>query len=106
MYTSITKKYNVDANLDASDNVISGNEPSSEMLTSPGHVGWLCFTSRRKRGHLETAPPFTVPYEGREARFLHRLHRQSNPGSLHGSPLRNRCATPALAYTQNHGVQV
>ena len=27
------EKY-VDANLDASDNVISGNEPSSEMLTS------------------------------------------------------------------------
>ena len=23
-------------------------------------VGWLCFTSHRQRGHLETAPPFTV----------------------------------------------
>ena len=23
-------------------------------------VGRLCFTSRRQRGHLETAPPFTV----------------------------------------------
>ena len=31
MYTSV--KY-VDANLDAPDNAISGNEPSSEMLTS------------------------------------------------------------------------
>ena len=30
-------------------------------------VGWLCLTSHR-RGHLETAPPFTVPCEGREAR--------------------------------------
>ena len=30
--------------------------------------GWLCFTSLRQRGHLETAPPFTVPCEGREAR--------------------------------------
>ena len=30
-------------------------------------VGWLCLTSHRQRGHLETAPPFTVPYEGREA---------------------------------------
>ena len=28
------KKNNVDANLDAPDNAISGNEPSSEMLTS------------------------------------------------------------------------
>ena len=27
-------KYKVDANLDASDNIISSNEPSSEMLTS------------------------------------------------------------------------
>ena len=32
-------------------------------------VGWLCFKSHRQRGHLETAPPFTVPCEGREARF-------------------------------------
>ena len=28
----------------------------------------LCLTSHRQRGHLETAPPFTVPCEGREAR--------------------------------------
>ena len=37
-----TPKYNVDANLSASDNVISGNEPSSAMLTNqsqkPGRV--------------------------------------------------------------------
>ena len=32
------------------------------------NVGWLCLTSHRQRGHLETAPPFTVPCEGREAR--------------------------------------
>ena len=32
------------------------------------YVGWLCLTSHRQRGHLETAPPFTVPCEGREAR--------------------------------------
>ena len=25
--------------------------------------GWLCFTSHRQRGHLETAPPFNVPCE-------------------------------------------
>ena len=31
------------------------------------HVGWLCFTSHRQRGHLEMTPPFTVPCEGREA---------------------------------------
>ena len=33
-----------------------------------GLVGWLCLTSHRQRDHLETAPPFTVPCEGREAR--------------------------------------
>ena len=33
-----------------------------------GLVGWLCFTSHRQRGRLETAPPSTVPCEGREAR--------------------------------------
>ena len=31
-------------------------------------VGWLFFTPHRHRGHLETAPPFTVPCGGREAR--------------------------------------
>ena len=30
----LNNKYNADANLDAFDNVISGNETSSEMLTS------------------------------------------------------------------------
>ena len=30
-------------------------------------VGWLFLMSHRQRGHLETAPPFTVPCEGHEA---------------------------------------
>ena len=55
-------------------------------------VGWLCFTSHRQRGHLETAPPFTV--EGRESRFLHSFHWESNSGPSHGSPLHYRCTTP------------
>ena len=42
-------------------------------------VDWLCFTSHQQQGHLETAPPFTVPCEGHEARFLHRSHWESNP---------------------------
>ena len=58
-------------------------------------VGWLCLTSHRQRGHLETAPPFTVPCEGREARQIHRSDRELNPGPSHGSPLRYRCATRA-----------
>ena len=41
------------------------------------------------------APPFTVPREGSEARFLHGTHRESNPGPLGGSTLHNHCATPA-----------
>ena len=58
-------------------------------------VGWLCLTSHRQRGHLETAPPFTVPCEGREARLIHSSDRELNPGPWHGSPLRYRCATQA-----------
>ena len=42
-------------------------------------VGWLCLMSHRQRGHLETAPPFTVPCKGREAQFLHHAHREVNP---------------------------
>ena len=36
-------------------------------------VSWLCLTSHRQRSQLETAPRFTVPCEGRDARFLHHL---------------------------------
>ena len=50
-------------------------------------VGWSCLTSHRQRGHLETVPPFTVPCKGREARFLHQSHRESNLRSLRDSPL-------------------
>ena len=56
-------------------------------------VAWLRFASHRQGGHLEMTPPFTVPYEGREARFLHRSHRESNPGPSRGSPLRYRHAS-------------
>ena len=45
-------------------------------------VDWLCLTSHRQRGHLETTSPFTVPCEGHEAPLLHRPHRESNPGSF------------------------
>ena len=40
----------------------------TEIISIIVEVGWLCLTSHRQRGHLETAPPFTVPCEGREAR--------------------------------------
>ena len=38
MYTSINKEKYVDANLDASDNPISDNESSLEMLTSQSQI--------------------------------------------------------------------
>ena len=42
--------------------------------------GWLCFMSNRRRGQLETAPPFTVPCEGRGARgFFYVSHFSTNP---------------------------
>ena len=58
-------------------------------------VGWLCFMSHRQRGLLQTAPPFTVPCEGRAARKIHRFHLESNPGPSHDSPLPYLCATQA-----------
>ena len=51
--------------------------------------------SHRQRGHLETAPPFTVPCKGREARLIHHTHQESNSGLSRGSPLHYRCTTPA-----------
>ena len=56
----------------------------------------LCFTSLQQRGHLEMAPWFTVPCEGREARWINRSHRNSNPGRSCGSPLHYRGAKQAL----------
>ena len=38
MYTSINNANYIDANLDSTNNVISGNEPSSEMLTSQSQI--------------------------------------------------------------------
>ena len=46
--------------------VVSHCAPSSQPPNEV--IGWLYLTSHRQRGHLETAPPFTVPCEGREAR--------------------------------------
>ena len=63
--------------------------------------GQLVLTSHRQQGHLKTAPPFTVPYEGCAARFLHHRHRELNPGSLRGSPLHYRCTMLAPPSTVN-----
>ena len=57
--------------------------------------GWLCLTSHRQRGHLETAPPFTIPCVGRESRYIHCSDRELNPGPSHGSPLCYHCVTHA-----------
>ena len=65
------------------------------MFTKGWLVGWLCLTSHRQRDHLETAAPFTVSCEEHEAQFLHRSHRESNPGLRRGSPLHYPCASPA-----------
>ena len=53
-------------------------------------VGWLCLTSHRQGGHLETAPPFTVPCEGHEALLYTVSTGNRNPGSLCDSPLHNK----------------
>ena len=60
------------------------------IINSWNSVGWLIVFNVPS-----TAGSFTVPCEGREARFLPRSHQESNPGSLCGSPLHNRCTTPA-----------
>ena len=60
----------------------------------------VSFTSHGQRS-LETATQFTVPCEGLEARFLHRTHRESNPGPSRDKPLHNRCTTPAPRRNQS-----
>ena len=59
-------------------------------------VGWLVvFYVPPTARSFRYGAPITVPCKGREARFLHRSHRESYPMSSHGSPLHNRCAMPA-----------
>ena len=70
------------------------SESCHHRISHADLVGCLCFASHGQRGHLETGPPFTVPCEGREAWFIHRSHRESNPGPLRGSLLYYCCATP------------
>ena len=64
----------------------------------------LCITSHRQR-HLETAPPFAVPCEWREARFLHRSHQESNRRPSSVSPLHYRCAKPAQPLKGKKGIK-
>ena len=48
----------------------SGDLPILDLVWFPVHKSdsFVCFvTSLQQRGHLEMAPPFTVPCEGREA---------------------------------------
>ena len=78
-----------------SKKILSRHHFTINIRASDCPVGWLIFTSHRQRGHLETASPFSVPCEGREARLTHRSHRESNPGPSRGGPLHYRCATPA-----------
>ena len=55
---------------------------------------WLCLTSHRQWGHLDTAPPFTVPCEGREAWFLHHSHRDREPTPGRRVPVHYTTAAP------------
>ena len=57
-------------------------------------VGWLVYVPLTARSFRD-APPFIIPCEGREARFLHRSNRESNPVPLRGSSLHYRCAMAA-----------
>ena len=53
-------------------------------------VGWLCLTSYRQRGHLEMAPPFTVPCEGRKP-FRPGIEPRAVAWQSITFPLRYRC---------------
>ena len=79
MFTSsINQKYNVDASLDASDNVISGNEPSSEMLMPESHERILrriirrfgSFPTRTYSNRISNAVNVRITYEERSGRVL------------------------------------
>ena len=49
----------------------TGAEVRTETWEIGWLFGWLCLTSHQQQDHLETAPPFTVPCGGHEARYLH-----------------------------------
>ena len=69
----------------------------SKGFSCPVFLYWLVLFNvlTTVRSLREGAPLLIVCCEGSEAQYLHRPHRESNPGSLRDSPLHNRCATPA-----------
>ena len=69
-------------------------------------VGWLgVFNVPPTARSFRDGIPIYCPHcEGREARFLHRSHRESNPCPSRGSPSYNRCATPAPCYEKPEGL--
>ena len=76
--------------------VVSTATATDTTLTGTGRVGWLVvFRVPSTARSFKDGTPIYAPCEGREARFIYRSHRESNPGSLRGSPLHNHCATPA-----------
>ena len=95
-WPSLSKKHYNGLNQHLNSDILYGvlSSDMSQFKSSSLHkmkpslsIGWLCFTSLRQRGHLVTAPPFTVPCEGLEAWLIHCTHRESNPGpslSKHG----------------------
>ena len=50
-------------------------------------VSWLCLTSNRQRDDLETAPPFTVPCEGRGGQLLYLTARGIEPRVVVWQPI-------------------
>ena len=70
--------------LDVSRNLRNGNlaqsEVKSEFFGILTQVGWLCLTSNRQRGNLETPSPFNVPCEGREGGFYTVTTGNRTPG--------------------------
>ena len=67
----------------------------TRQITSCWLVGWLCLTSHRQRGLLETAPHLLSLAKDVKLDKYIVPHRELNPGPSHGSPLRYRCATQA-----------
>ena len=78
------------------EKILNNTTPYGKIRASPeGSLHSSTLTSHRH--HLETAPPFTVPCEGRKARFLHR-EPNSGPSITHRQ-LRRGCRVVARATT-------
>ena len=72
----------------------TADQATQKRTCNPVYVDWLCLTSHRQRGHLETAPLLLSLAKDVKLGFY--TVPTGTQKSLHSTPLHIRCDTPYI----------